>query len=75
MQISVPKAKFEATSKLLDPGSTTQEIKQVQLVARVPADLHSRFYAACSARGLTGSAVIRALMQDFIQAASHTRVS
>lgn len=74
MQSSVPKAKFEATSKLLDPGST-QEIKQVQLVARVPADLHSRFYAACSARGLTGSAVIRALMQDFIQAASHTHVS
>ena len=74
MQLSIPKTKFEATSELLNPTSSPPPAKQVQLVARVPSDLHARFYAACTARGLTGSAVIRALMQDFIQAAVPPRL-
>ncbi len=39
----------------------------IQLSARVPRELHAHFYAACRARGVTGSDMLRSLMESFVR--------
>lgn len=45
----------------------------IQLAARVPRELHKQFYAECAIRGITGSEMLRILMERFIQMAGEQR--
>lgn len=44
----------------LDPGA-------IQLSARVPRELHARFYAACRYRGVSGSDMFRFFKESFMR--------
>ena len=44
----------------------------IQLSARVPDKLHADFYAACAARDVSGSDMLRTLMESFVVMAAES---
>lgn len=38
----------------------------IQLSARIPRELHQQFYVACGQRGVSGSEMLRILMESFV---------
>lgn len=56
----------ETTTSRHDPST-------IQLAARVPRDLHKRFYEECATRDVTGSEMLRILMAQFVRMAEAQR--
>jgi hypothetical protein len=50
------------TTSRHDPGT-------VQLAVRVPRTLHQKFYGECAKRGITGSEMLRTMMERLVQLA------
>lgn len=45
----------------------------IQLSARIPRELHQQFYAACAEKGITGTDMLRLLMETFINKSGEQR--
>lgn len=54
-------------------NTSRHDPRTIQLAARVSRDLHKQFYADCSNRGITGSDMLRILMEQFVQLAGGKR--
>lgn len=49
------------------PLAANPESFTIQLSARAVRELHEPFYAACREKGVTGSDILRSLMESFVR--------